>query len=122
MTLAGPLIFRDIFSFLYDRNNVVFVGLFKKGRHIMNKKIKLVGKGFIYGVKHPFTDKGVERTNDMTFVDGLFGDIGMSVSQAVIQNAIAFGELFAIMFVIGYINSKIEKTSLNVKMTVDEKK
>ena len=88
----------------------------------MNKKIKLVGKGFIYGVKHPFMDKGVERTSDMTFVDGLFGDIGMSISQAVIQNAIAFGELFAICVVIGYVNSKIAKTDLNVEMTVDEKK
>lgn len=85
----------------------------------MNKSIKMIGKGFIYGVKHPYLDEPMERSKDMTTIDGLLGDIGMSISQGTIQTIIGYGTAIALLIAVGYISKKINDADLNFKMTVE---
>ena len=85
----------------------------------MNKNLKMIGKGFIYGVKHPYLDEPMKRSDDMSTIDGLLGDIGMSISQGTIQTIIGYGTAIILLVGIGYISSKINEADLNFKMTVE---
>ncbi len=81
----------------------------------MSNLIKMYGKGFIYGVKHPFLDEPAERTNDMTFVDGVLGDLGMATSQAIIINGLSVLMLIGI----GYAIHKYNEHDPKVKMVIE---
>lgn len=83
----------------------------------MNRMIKMFGKGFVYGVKHPFLDEPAKRTKDMTFMDGVLGDLGMATSQAIIVNGLSFLTLV----VIGYGVHKYNERDPKVKMVIEEK-
>ena len=84
----------------------------------MNRNLKMIGKGFIYGVKHPYLDEPYKRTDGMTTIDGVLGDIGMSISQGTIQKIVGYGACILILMGIGYINSKIDKTDLKVDTVI----
>lgn len=88
----------------------------------MNKKLKMIGKGFVYGMKHPYLDEPMKRTKDMSTIDGLLGDIGMSISQSTIQTVVGYGTAIIILAGLGYIYSKTNKADIKVKMVVDEDK
>ena len=83
----------------------------------MNRMIKMYGKGFVYGVKHPFLDEPAKRTKDMTFIDGVLGDLGMATSQAIIINGLSFLMLVGI----GYAVHKYNERDPKVKMVIEEK-
>lgn len=87
----------------------------------MNKTLKMIGKGFVYGVKHPYLDAPMKRTDDMTSIDGFLGDIGMSISQGTIQTIVGYGSAILILVAVGYINQKMNKKDLKVNMVIEDK-
>lgn len=95
--------------------------MYEKGKTEMNKKLGMIGKGFVYGVRHPFLDEPYKKNKDMTVIDGILGDIGMSISQATIQTIIGYGGFIVLLIGAGYINSKVQKHNLKVNMVVEEK-
>lgn len=84
----------------------------------MNKTLKTLGGGFIYGIKHPFTDTPLERWNDMTMTESLIDNLGSSIARA----AVGYGLLFGLVVGIGYINQTIQKTPVRVTMCVKDGK
>lgn len=85
----------------------------------MKRSIKMIGKGFIYGAKHPYLNEPMKRSEDMSTIDGLLGDIGMSISQGTIQTIVGYGTAIILLVSIGYISSKINDADLNFKMVVE---
>lgn len=86
--------------------------------------IKKIGGGFIYGVKHPFEKPEVtydKRHADMNWGDFILDGLGMTASQGTIQWAVSMVGFIGFLMAVGYINSKLEKAPVNVKMVVDKK-
>lgn len=80
--------------------------------------IKVVGRGMIYGLKHPFTETTPERWQKMTLSESILDSFGMSIVQTTISCGLAFGVVCGI----GYINSRINKAPIKVKMVVEDEK
>ena len=88
----------------------------------MNKNLKAFRSGFVNGVRHPFTDYTPERYDGKDAIETIFDMLGESVSQGVIQTAIGFGITFGLMVGIGYLNTRLDKKPVKVKMVVDKTK
>ncbi len=84
---------------------------------------KKIGSGFIYGVKHPFEKPEItydKRQADMNWGDFILDGLGMVVSQGTIQWAVSMAGFIGFLMAVGYINSKLEKTPINVKAVVEK--
>ena len=57
----------------------------------------------------------------MNWGDFILDGLGMAASQGTIQWAVSMAEFIGFLMAVGYINSKLEKAPLNVKMVVDTK-
>ena len=88
----------------------------------MKKNMKAFGSGFVNGIKHPFTDYTPGRYSGKDAMETIFDILGESISQGVIQTAIGFGICIGVVVGVGYLNSRINKTPVKVKMVVDSKK
>ena len=87
----------------------------------MKNTLKKLGKGFLFGLRHPFTDDVTERHKDMSTLDALLDDAGMILPQTVITTAYGVVGSVILLCALGYLSSKLEeKTSLKVKMVVDK--
>lgn len=86
----------------------------------MNKNLKAFGSGFVNGVKHPFRDYTPGRYSGKDVTETIFDIFGESISQGVIQTVIGYGIFIGLCVGFGYLNSKINKTPVKVKMIVDE--
>ena len=86
----------------------------------MNKNLKAFGSGFVNGVKHPFRDYTPERYSGKGVSETIFDMFGESISQGVIQTVVGYGIFIGLCIGFGYLNSKINKTPVKVKMIVDE--
>ena len=91
----------------------------------MNKNLKKIGSGFVYGLRHPFEEPAktfVNRQYDMKLSDWALDSIGMFVPQTIIRSAATYGAFIAILCGLGYIGSKLDDDNVKVKMVVEPKK
>ncbi len=83
----------------------------------MNKYIKAVGNGMIWGVKHPFRE--VTRTNrydNMRLTEAMCDSLGV----AIVQGCIGWGLFIGGLVAIGYANEKIKNQPVKVNMVIDK--
>lgn len=120
-TINVLFVFRDIFSFLYDRNNVVPVGLVDlvKETDMSKKYLKAFGNGMIWGIKHPFKEVYMtDRYDDMKFTEMICDSLGV----ATVQTCLGYGIFIAGLIALGYANEKIQNKPVKVNMVIDKEK
>ena len=88
----------------------------------MNKNLKLMGGGFIYGLTHPFDSDLKGRPVDKlsipeAMLDGAAGGLGQGITQGII----ACGIMLTILVGIGFVDQKMNKVPVNVKTVIDKK-
>ena len=89
----------------------------------MNRTLKLMGSGFVYGLTHPFDSELKGRpVDDLSITEALLDGAACGVGAGVTQLAIQCAATVAILIGIGYVHSKLESLPVNVNTTVDQSK
>ena len=86
----------------------------------MNKYAKVIGKGFIDGIRHPFMAEFPRNVTDMEVGETLLYGSSMGFTQGVIQGGLTIVMYIGILAGLGYVNSKLDKKPINAKLVIDK--
>ena len=83
----------------------------------MNKYFKAVGKGMIWGVKHPFKEVSrTDRYDHMKLTEAMCDALGVAIIQTGVGLIMTIGSLIAL----GYVGEKINNKPVKVEMVIDK--
>ena len=83
-------------------------------------KAKIVGKGFIYGLRHPFTEFAGNRYDNMTTTETFLDILGSGLGQGLFHAVYGPVTALALLAALGYVNKLIEDMPVKVKMIIDK--
>lgn len=83
----------------------------------MKKAARMIGRGFVYGMMHPFTNKPMKGSKDDSVFDLVLSDVGASVSQTMIAGLMTAGFIIGL----GYVSSRIENKPIHANSKVDRR-